>query len=125
MADLDVPRDRVDQVVVEVLVVPRDRVDLADFVRVAPAVEAHVQVDLGPLVVAPADQAVALVAPVVDPVRLVLTVDRDVDPCRKMALVRIVKFGFPKFALSVKTARCSVFSRRKKRFEWPKIKALI
>lgn len=99
MADLDVPPDRVDQVVVVVLVVPPDRVDLADFVRadpVVPVAEARVQLALGHLVAAAVLEAQAV--PVVDRVLLVLIAARGVDLSKKTALAPTVRFEFPKCA---------------------------
>ncbi|HRK08147.1 MAG TPA: hypothetical protein PLZ57_10290 [Pseudobdellovibrionaceae bacterium] len=100
MADLDVPRDRVDQVVVVVLVVPPDRVGLADFVRVDPValvVEVRVQLALGHLVAAVA-QAVPVAAQAADPELLVLIADPGVDLSKKTVLAPTVKFEFPKCA---------------------------
>jgi hypothetical protein len=92
----------VDQVVVVVLVVPPDRVGLADFVRVAlvdqvavPVSEARVQLALGHLVAA---AAVDPVAPVADRVLLVLIADQGVDLSKKTDLAPTVKFEFPKCA---------------------------
>jgi len=93
----------VDQVVVVVLVVPPDRVGLADFVRAAlvdqvvvPAAEARVQLDLGHLVAAAVMEAQAV--PVVDRVLLVLIADQGVDLSKKTDLAPTVKFEFPKCA---------------------------
>jgi len=100
VADLDVPRDRVDQVVVVVLVVPPDRVGLADFVRVDPValvVEVRVQLALGHLVAAVA-QAVPVAAQAADPELLVLIADPGVDLSKKTVLAPTVKFEFPKCA---------------------------
>ena len=98
MADLDVPRDRVDQVVVVVLVVPPDRVDQVDFVRAAPVAEALVRVALAPLAAVAAEDLVGPVALVVDPELLVLIVVHGADLSKRTAHARTAKFEFLKCA---------------------------